>query len=117
MTARLGSSLPKGDANGLGCITAALIEYPHRYHVVLAIVDCKSVVTDNDSGEVVPTARVRRIEVVAPEDLPTAERIIRRSLERRSGKTVLALELEDEITAAFENVDPRTGEVLGDGEQ
>lgn len=116
MTARMGSALPKGDANGLGVITTDLIQHPHRYHVVLAIVDCKSITTDNDTGEVVPTARVRRIEVVDPADLKTAEKLIRRALERRSGTTVLPLELEDELTAAFANVDPRTGEVLDGGD-
>lgn len=116
MSAKMSGSLPQGDANGLSPIVRDLIEHPHRYHVVLALVDCKSVTTDNDTGEVIPTARLRRVEAVVPGDLPTAERLMRRALERRSGSTVLPLDLEDELTAAFARVDPRTGEVLDDGE-
>ncbi len=108
--------LPKGDANGLGPIVSDLVEHPHRFHVLLAIVDCKSVHVDNDSGEVVPTARIRRVEVVLPEDLKQAEKLLRRSLEKRAGKTVLPMDLEDEINIAFNRVDPRTGEMLGDDE-
>jgi len=112
MNIKLGP-LPKGDANGVGVITQALIEQPHRYHVLLCIVDCSKVTTDLDSGESVPLARIRRAEVVTPDDLKTAEKLIRRSLERRSGTTVLPLEIEDEISSAFANVDPHTGEPYG----
>ena len=45
------------------------------------------------------------------EDLPTAEKLVRRALEGRLGGEVLPIELEDEITAAFRDIDPRTGEV------
>jgi hypothetical protein len=114
MSAKMSGGLPKGDANGLSPIVRDLIDHPHRFHVLLAIVDCKSIHTDNDSGEIVPTARVRRVEVVLPEDLKTAEKLLRRSLEKRAGKTVLPMDLEDEITIAFGRVDPRTGEILDD---
>lgn len=114
MTVKLSPKLPDGDANGLGPISRELIDHPHRYHVLIAIVDCKSMTTDLDSGDVVPTARVRRVEVVDPADLAKMEKFLRRALERRSGMTVLPLELEDEISIAFGHVDPRTGEVLGD---
>lgn len=108
--AHVSGSLPKGDANGLGPIVRSLIEDPHRFHVVMAIIDCKSVQTNNDTGEVVPTARVRRIEVVRRDDLGTAEKLMRRSLEQRSGRTVLPLDMEDEMRLAFQEIDPRTGE-------
>lgn len=113
MNVKLGP-LPKGDANGVSAITHALVEQPHRYHVLLCLVDCSKVTTDLDSGETVPLARIRRAEVVTAEDLKTAEQLIRRSLERRSGSTVLPLEIEDEISAAFAQVDPRTGEMHGE---
>jgi hypothetical protein len=106
----LSGSLPKGDANGLGPIVQALIDEPHRFHVPLAIIDCKSVNKNFDTGEVVPTARIRRIEVVLPDDLQAAEQLMRRSLERRSGRTVLPLDLEDDVRLAFRQIDPRTGE-------
>lgn len=113
MSAKIGSSLPKGDANGLGPIVRDLIDNPHRFHVLLAIVDCKKVATDHDSGEVIPTARIRRIEAVLPVDLKAAEKLMRRALETRAGRIMLPLDMEDELTAAFEQVDPRTGEVYG----
>lgn len=116
MSAKLAGALPKGDGNGLDPITKDLVEHPSRYHVLIAIVDCKAITTDNDTGDVVPTVRLRRIEVVGRADHPQAEQLVRRALERRSGSTVLPLDLEDELTAAFANVDPKTGELFGTGD-
>lgn len=117
MSVKLGP-LPKGDANGVGVITRALIEEPHRFHVLLCLVDCSKVTTDQDSGDSIPQARIRRAEVVAPQDVKTAEQLIRRALERRSGTTVLPLEIEDEITNLFAQVNEDAGEPSGkDGEQ
>jgi hypothetical protein len=106
----LSGALPKGDANGLGPIVRDLIDEPHRFHVVMAIIDCKSVNTNFDTGEVVPTARIRRIEVMLSQDLTEAQRLMRRALENRTGRTVLPLDLEDDIQIAFGRIDPRTGE-------
>lgn len=114
MSAKIGGQLPKGDANGLGPIVRDLIDHPHRFHVLLAIVDCKKVAMDHDSGEVIPTARIRRVEVVLPEDLKSAEKLLRRALEKRAGLTVLPMDLEDEVSIAFNRVDPRTGEFIDD---
>lgn len=110
----LSGALPKGDANGLGPIVRALIDEPHRFHVVMAIVDCKSVNTNHDTGEIIPTARIRRIEVVLPGDLDGAQRLMRRALEHRTGRTVLPLDLEDDIQIAFGQIDPRTGQKRDD---
>lgn len=104
--AKFKGALPKGDANGIGPIVAALIDKPHTYHVVLAILDCARTTTDNDTGEVIPTARIRRIEVVMPADLRTARRLMDRALEQRTGRTMLPLDLEDDLRAAFEGIDP-----------
>jgi hypothetical protein len=106
----LSGALPKGDANGLGPIVRDLIDDPHHFHVVMAIIDCKQVKTNFDTGEVVPTARIRRIEVMLPADLGAAQKLMRRSLEHRTGRTVLPLDLEDDIQLAFGQIDPRTGE-------
>lgn len=108
---KISGKLPKGDADGLSHLAGALTENPHKVHVAIVLLDCKSVTTDQDSGDAIPTARIRRAEVVRREDLQQAERLVRRALEERSGSTVLPMELEDEITAAFADVDPRTGEV------
>jgi hypothetical protein len=108
--ASINGALPKGDANGLGPAIRGLIDEPHRFHVVLSIIDCKKVTTDNDTGEIIPVARIRRIEVVLRDDLPVAEQLMRRALESRNGRTVLPLDLEDDMRMAFRSIDPRTGE-------
>jgi hypothetical protein len=114
----LSGALPKGDANGLGPIVRTLIDEPHRYHVIMAIVDCAKVTTNNDTGEVMPTARIRRVEAVLGDDLEKAQTLMRRALEKRTGRQVLPLDLEDDIKLAFGRIDPRTGERLeGDDEK
>ncbi len=113
---KLASALPGGDANGLIAIARQLIDNPHEVHVVIALVDCKRTTTDNDSGEVVPTARVRRVEVVDEQDKDLAQKMLRRALERRTGKTVLPFDLEEDMRAAFGRIDPNTGEILGGDE-
>lgn len=110
---RLASSLPKGDGNGLDALARDLIESPHDIHVVVALVDCKKITTDNDSGDVEATARIRRIEAISEEDRDLAAKMLRRALEKRTGKTVLPFDLEEDLRAAFGNFDPKTGEVFG----
>lgn len=111
---RLAGSLPGGDANGLIAIARQLIDNPHEVHVVLALVDCKSSKVDHDNGEIVPTARIRRIEVIGNQDRDLAQKMMRRALEERTGKTVLPFDLEEDMRAAFGGIDPDTGEILGD---
>lgn len=111
---KLTSSLPAGDGNGLNAIARALIDSPRDVHVVVALIDCKKITTDNDSGEVEPTARIRRIEAIEAADRDLAAKMMRRALERRTGKTVLPFDLEEDLRAAFGPIDPNTGEILGD---
>ena len=69
---------------------------------MIGLVDCSTVTTDNDTGAVEPTARIRRLEVVThSDDLANAEVILRRALDDRLGATVLPLAIEDDITGAF----------------
>jgi hypothetical protein len=114
--AHISGALPKGDANGLGPAVRGLIDEPHRYHVILGIIDCSKITTNNDTGEIVPTARIRRVEVVLSGDLTVAEQLMRRALESRAGRTMLPLDLEDDMRLAFRQIDPRTGEKHGDGD-
>lgn len=107
---RLKSALPKGDANGASVIAADLIADPHRFKVLIAIVDCSGVSVNFDTGESIPNARIRRVEAVLPADLKFTEQIMRRALEKRTGRVVLPLDMEDEVRLAFGQVDPRTGE-------
>lgn len=108
----LAGALPKGDATGLDPIISSLIDDPRGMHVVIALVDCKKITTNADTGEVVPTLRIRRIEAVLNDDKPLAERLMRRALEQRSGRTMLPMTLEDELAAAFDDSD--ADEAAGD---
>lgn len=116
---KLASALPKGNSNGLDAIAQQLIDNPLDKHVVIGFIDCKRTTTDNDSGDVEPTARLRRVEVIDPADLARAEQIMRRALERRMGGATLPIELEDEISAVFGDLeyDQETGEVLSDPDE
>lgn len=108
---KLSSKLPDGEANGLSALSRQLIDEPHRIHIVVALVDCKSITTDHDSGDIIPTARIRRIEPIAG-DREIIAKIMRRAMEERTGKTVLPFDLEEDMRAAFDGIDPNTGEIL-----
>jgi hypothetical protein len=102
MSTKLSSSLPQGEANGLAAIAAALAETPETVHVVIALVDCSKITTNVDNGDVIPTARVRRVEAITDSsDGHRLRQLLRRQWERRTGKTVLPFELEDDLRAAF----------------
>ncbi|WP_051425540.1 hypothetical protein [Jiangella gansuensis] len=98
---RLNASLPKGDGNGLGSLELALTSEPHRVHVVLMLIDCKKITTDADTGDIEATARIRRIEPIPAEDRDLAGKMLRRAFERRTGKTVLPFDLEQDVIEAF----------------
>lgn len=102
MSASLASKLPDGDRNGLAAIATELLDNPEKVHVVIALVDCSKITTNTDTGDVVPTARIRRIEAIKdPEDGRRMRMLLRREWERRTGKTVLPFEMEEEMRSAF----------------
>jgi hypothetical protein len=102
----IGGNLPVGDHDGLTSLASELIASPARMHVMLAVIDTQKITTKTDTGEKTATVRVRRIERVLPDDLPAAEKLMRRALEYRTGATTLPLDLEDEVQAAFAGFDP-----------
>ena len=65
-------------------------------HVVIALVDCKRITTDVDSGDTAPDARIRRVEVIR-EDKDRAAVKPGRFYELRNGQVV-------EVTADGEAV-------------
>lgn len=102
MTAKLGGALPKGAGNGLDAIAQQLISEPNQIRVAVVLFDCSKVVHDTDTGDQVPTARVRRIEPITDEtDGQRLRQVLRRAWERRTGQDVLPLDLEDQINEAF----------------
>jgi hypothetical protein len=98
--------LPAGEENGVAWVAGQLADEatgrkPRRLRAVLGIIDARRVAIDADNGQEVATVRFRRIEVLLADDLPAAEKLIRRALEARSGATTLPLELQDELDELF----------------
>lgn len=122
---KLSSRLPDGNTNGLPALAPRLVSDPHMVHVAVVLLDCQKTTLDYDTGETIPTARVRAIEPITGIDRDLAAQMMRRAVESRTGQTVLPIELEDELSAVFENlgpaseagddapdgVDPETGEI------
>lgn len=111
---KLSTQLPGESGAGLHQLAEELIADPHKVHVVIALIDCKETKTDQDSGEITPTARIRRLEVVDAQDRSVVQRMMARAAEVRSGQTMLPFDLEAATTAAFGDIDPDTGEVIED---
>ncbi len=102
---KLSSKLPGGDANGIARIAGELVKTPHKVQVLIALVDSQKSIADHDTGDVIPVVRIRRVEVVHRADLQEAERLLRRALELRTGQVTLDIELEDEISSIFKDID------------
>jgi hypothetical protein len=97
--------LPRGEANGLAAIADELGKDPRKLRAALVILDCKRGTEDYDVPDAkVITVRIRRVELLLPQDLDAAEVMIRRALEFRSGQTTLELDLEDEIRQTFKEM-------------
>lgn len=105
-TVKLAGALPPGTANGLAYIVDDLVQDPQGFHVALVVLDCSQTTVKTDTGEVVPTARVRRIMPILDADIPTAQRMLERAVEKHSGQTMLPFELEEDLAGAFS---PRRG--------
>lgn len=103
MSLKLSAALPASDdCNGLDVIADDLVANPGDFHVAIVVLDCKKIETDTDTGEQTPTARIRRVEVVTRKDDKARLRsLATRAFEKRTGKTVLPLDLEDELRDAF----------------
>lgn len=108
---KLAGSLPKGEGDGLDAIARRLIDEPHEIHVAVVLIDCKKITTDTDTGDVEAVARIRRIEPIGGDDKDLAAKMLRRAMERRTGKAVLPFDVEEEMRGIFQNVDPDTGEI------
>lgn len=110
MSVNLSGALPSGDGNGLSEIVYDLKD-SNKIHVCICLVSGKKGTTDFESGDTVTTARIRRIEVITDgEDKQLAENLMRRALDRRTGREALPYDLELEIRGAFpedaENLPP-----------
>ena len=87
---KLNSSLPKdNDKNGLNALSRKLVDNPETEHIVVAVIDCKSINTDIDTGDVEPTVRILRVETVNDASSPEAHAMLDAALVKRTGRTVL----------------------------
>lgn len=103
MSASLSGSLPKGEANGLAGLVAQLIAEPEVVHVAVILFDVSKVTTKVDDGDVVPTIRIRRVEAITDgQDRKRLRMLLMREFERRTGKTTLPFELEEDVRAVFD---------------
>jgi len=89
MTKLLGKLPQDNEQNGLNALASKLIEDPERRHVIVAIVDCSVVTTNVDTDETEPTIRVLRVEAVNADDDTDARKMLKRALEKRTGRTAL----------------------------
>ncbi len=98
--------LPEGDANGLSAIASELDKDPSRIRVGVVLFDVEERQDKVRAGKNVVRVSIRRIENIRDaQDGATMQRILARAFERRTGQTVLPLELESDIEAAFEGLD------------
>lgn len=113
--ASLSGRLPAGEANGLAAIVRQLVDDPGDIHVLVVLADCVKVTKLVESGDTVPTLRVRRIEAISDgDDRAQLRRLLMREYERRTGQPTLPLDLENDVRAAFDEVDTPADPPAGD---
>lgn len=98
---KIAGALPKGEANGLATLDRIVTSDTEMRHVVIAVLATKKVVTDIETNETEAQMRIERIERILPLDVEVAEQLLRRALQKRSGQTVLPIDVEDDISSAF----------------
>ena len=80
------SSLPgNSDENGLDSLNAPMVRKPTDQHLVIAVMDCKTITTDTDTGFEIATARILRIEPLDGREAEIAEELMQNAMERRTG--------------------------------
>lgn len=97
---KMSAGLPQDlEDNGLYVLKRQLIAKPGDQHVIVAVVDCKSVTRDYADGSITVAMRVLAAEAIGERDEETARRLMRRAKETRQGATVLPLQYESDIDA------------------
>jgi hypothetical protein len=115
---KFSGTLPKGDANGLTALSQQLLRNPKGTHIIVGVIDVKTITTDVDTADQTATVRFRRVEAIHPEDADHAVRMMQRAAERRTGAAMLPIEMEDELRELMDALDFETGELFdGDGPQ
>jgi hypothetical protein len=88
-TVKLAAALPKdNDFNGLDAQASRLVERPDDLLIVVGWVDAQKVTIDTDSGDEVPTARLRRVEPIC--DVGEAPQVlidlVQQAIQKRTGR-------------------------------
>lgn len=110
---KLSNALPKD--NGLSDLNALMINNTEKTYLVVGILKPTKITTNLETGDAEATASFHRLEVVTGQDLTTADQLVRRAIERRTGMVELPIETEDELKQLLSDViDPDTGELKGD---
>lgn len=91
---KLSSSLPKEyEDDGLASINSDLVQRPTEPQMVVAMIDCKAVTRDIDSGLDIATARILHIEPLTdPAAAERARDMLLAAQERRTGRQALPIE-------------------------
>lgn len=113
---KFSGSLPKGDLNGLTALSNQLLRNPKGTHIIVGVIDVKTITTDVDTADQTATVRFRRVEAIDPADADHAVRMMQRAAERRTGAAMLPIEMEDELRELMDALDFETGELFGTGE-
>lgn len=93
---KLGSKLPgETEINGVDAIALELVEDPETIRVALVYFDVSHTTHDTDSGDDVPTIRVRRFEPIGTlEDAPTSVReVMADAFAARTGRKAIPWEI------------------------
>ncbi|KFU80993.1 Ftsk gamma domain-containing protein [Amycolatopsis lurida] len=111
MSVSLSGRLPKDDKNGLGMISSTLVEDSASTHLIVAVVNCATVTTNMDTGEVIPTARIVAVEAFpgSTADAKQLRRVWREAYEQRTGQQAIPF---DKVETAPAN---DAGDLLRDG--
>lgn len=101
---KLGGRLPMHpDLNGMDDLSGHFVGNTEDLVPVVAVLSTRKVENNLETGTVIPTVGIKRIEpILNAEDKEMIDRIVQRAFERRTGKAVLPLELEDELRGVFE---------------
>ena len=93
---RLAARLPAGERNGLDALAAALAANPSGRYLVIAMVDVSEIKKRIDTDETTATLRIRRAEALLGPDSCAGEQLLRRAMERRTGRDALPSDVEAE---------------------
>jgi hypothetical protein len=109
---KFSGTLPKGDLNGLTALSNQLLKNPKGTHIIVGVIDVKTITTDVDTADQIATVRFRRVEAIDPADADHAVRMMQRAAERRTGAAMLPMEMEDELKELMAALDLNTGELF-----